>query len=682
MIRPINRYCLLMLCVIFISALPKYSFASGNDGNVVSRKNMDTTVSPTVDFYDYAVGTWIKNATIPAAYPAWNAAYIVHDNNYDKLKEILISSEKDKSAAKGSNVQMVGDFFASGMDTVKIEKDGYNPIKPELEKIDNMKSMDDFYPVFVSIFLGYSNPLFQFSAGADAKNSSLNIAQVDQAGLGLPDRDYYLKDDLRSKKIREKYVVHLKTTFMLVGEDSVEAEKDAQTIMNLETDLAKASFTRVELRDPQKTYNIMTYEELKNLVPNFNWDKYFSILDVPAPDKFNVSEPDFMKEVNNLLKNTSMDQWKTYFKWNVVNAASSYLSSKFVDAKFNFYSRVFYGVSEMQPRWKRVLGAINSNIGMSLGQLYVKENFPPSAKTKAVKIVHSLIDEYRVRIKNLDWMSDATKEKAVAKLNAITIKIGYPDKWKDYSGLEINRGSYFGNVHRSDVFATKKNLAKIGKPVDKTEWFMTPQTVNAYYAPQNNEIVFPAGILQPPFFDPKADDAINYGAMGCVIGHEITHGFDDQGRQYDAKGNMEDWWTKSDQEKFDKKAERIVDQFNSFVAIDTIHVNGKLTEGENIADLGGVTISFNAFKNTEEYKDGKKIDGFTPVQRFFLSFANVYKEKIRPQTQMYYLSIDPHSPNKFRVNGPLSNFAPFWKAFDVKKGDAMKRPSDKIVQIW
>ena len=648
----------------------------------IDRKNMDTTVSPRADFYDYAVGNWIKNNKIPDAYPGWNTFYQLNDNNYDALKKILTKAENDKNAAKGSIEQKVGDFYYSGMDTVKIEKDGYNPIKSELSNIDNMKTKDDFYKELTVLHLGYSNPLFSFSSGADAKNSDLEIAQLDQSGLGLPDRDYYLKNDARSKKIREQYVNHVEKMFKLIGENDTQAKANANTVMNIETKLAKASYPRVELRNPKKIYNKMPLKKLVKLSPDFDWNVYFTEMGVKNPGDINVAEPPFIKEVSSIVKTTPIADWKAYFKWNVLRRSANYLSKDFVNEHFNFYGSTLYGMKTMQPRWKRVLGTINGNIGQLLGKLYVKENFPPEAKAKALKIVHNLINKFGERIKNLDWMSEATKKKALYKLHAITIKIGYPDKWKDYSGLAINRESFFGNVLNSTIFSTKKNLAKIGKAVDKTEWLMNPQTVNAYYNPPNNEIVFPAGILQPPFFDPNADDAVNYGAMGCVIGHEMTHGFDDEGRQYDAKGNMEDWWTKQDEEKFDKRAKKIVEQFDAYNPIDTLHINGKLTEGENIADLGGINISFDAFKDTKEYKEGKKIDGFTPAQRFFLSFANVWKNKTREQTQMIRLKTDPHSPAKYRVIGPLSNFPAFWKAFNVKPGDKMERPADKLVKIW
>ena len=665
---------------IFFSGV--ISESMGQINKEIVRSDMDTTVSPATDFFEYANGNWLKNTKIPAAYSGWGSFYILNNNNLDKLKGILAEVEKNSNLKKGSSEQLVGDFYYTGMDSAKIENDGYKPIKKDLDAVKAIKDLSDFYKELVRVQLGYSNPLFAFGSGPDAKNSKMNIAQLYQSGLGLPDRDYYLKTDDNTKSIRKNYESLIKKSFMLTDVDSVNAKKYADDIVALETKLAKASMSRTERRDPKKTYNKMTLKKLISLAPNFEWDNYFKLNGVSKLGDINVAQPDFIKEVNNVIMNTPLSTLKEYLQWNIIRSASPYLSDPFADANFNFYGKMLNGIKEMQPRWKRVLETINRSIGMELGKLFVKKYFPPYAKKRALEMVHSLMASLKTRIENLEWMSPATKEEAIDKLAAFTVKIGYPDKWKSYKGLDINRESYFGNVLRSSIFNTKKELAKIGKPVDKTEWGMTPQTVNAYYNPQNNEIVFPAGILQPPFFDPKADDAINYGGIGCVIGHEMTHGFDDEGRQYDASGNMKDWWTKSDEIKFNKRAERIVKQFDNYIAVDTLHVNGKLTEGENIADLGGVNISFDAFMKTKEYKEGKKIDGFTPAQRFFLSFANIWKIKNTPERMRLRVKIDPHSPEHYRVDGPLSNTPAFWIAFDVKPGDPMRMPKDKLVKIW
>ncbi len=665
---------------IFFSGI--ISESHGQINNEIVRSDMDTTVSPATDFFEYANGNWLKKTEIPAAYSGWGSFYILNNDNLDKLKNILTEVDRKSDWKEGSSEQLVSDFYSTGMDSAKIEKDGYQPIQPDLKAVSDIKNLNDFYKELVKVQLGYSNPLFGFGSGPDAKNSKMNIAQLDQSGLGLPDRDYYLKTDDNTISIRKSYESLIKKSFMLTDVDSTTAKKYADDIVALETELAKASMSRTERRDPKKTYNKMTIKELISISPDFEWNNYFNLMGVSKPGDINVAEPDFFKEVSNIIKTTPLPILKEYLKWNIIRSASPYLSDSFVDANFNFYGEKMNGIKEMQPRWKRVLGTINGSVGMELGKLFVKKYFPPYAKKRALDMVHSLMASLKTRIENLEWMSPETKKEAIKKLAAFTVKIGYPDKWKSYKGLVINRESYFGNVLQSSIFNTKKDITKIGKPVDKTEWGMTPQTVNAYYNPQNNEIVFPAGILQPPFFDPKADDAVNYGGIGCVIGHEMTHGFDDEGRQYNASGNMKDWWTKSDEEKFDKRAERIVKQFDNYIAVDTLHVNGKLTEGENIADLGGVNISFDAFMKTKEYKEGKEIDGFTPAQRFFLSFANIWKIKTRPERMRLRVKIDPHSPEHYRVDGPLSNTPAFWKAFDVKPGDPMRMPKDKLVKIW
>ena len=678
--KQINSIFLFIVLTFFIGSV--LNFPEEKGGNEINRANMDTTINPANDFFDFANGSWIKNNPVPAEYPTYGSFIILIENNYKKLKKILVQAENNSSSVKGDNAQLVGDFYYSGMDSVKIEEDGYKPIQFELNQIDDIKNLDDFYTVLSKVHLGFSNPLFSFSSSPDAKNSKMVIAELYQDGLGMPDRDYYIKDDPNTKSIKAAYVDFIKNIFSLIGEDSTTINSNVQKILNIETNLAKASMTRVERRDPQKTYHKMNIKQLSEITPDFNWEIYFNSIGVPNPGEINVAQPDFFKEVNSIIKTTPLNDLKIYLKWNVLRFASPYLSMPFENASFDFYSKAINGIQAMQPRWKRVLRVVDRNIGMSLGQLFVKEYFPPEAKEKAMKLVHNLISVLGNRIKNLDWMSAATKEKALNKLSAIGIKIGYPDKWKSYKGLDITRDSYFTDVLNSTIFNSKKELAKIGKPVDRSEWHMTPPTVNAYYNPLVNEIVFPAGILQPPFFDPNADDAVNYGGIGAVIGHEMTHGFDDRGRQYDADGNLKDWWTKSDEEKFNQRAEKIIQQFSNYTPVDTLHMNGKLTEGENIADLGGISISYEAFTNTTQYIKGEKIDGFTPAQRFFLSYANVWRSNSRPQYLTMLIKTNPHSPPKYRVNGPLSNFPPFWKAFNVKVRDPMRSPDDKIVKIW
>lgn len=666
---------ILLLC-------PAITFSQSEEGvEGFDRSSIDTSVSPAVNFYEYANGDWIKNNPIPADYSRWGSFEVLAEENYKVLRKIL-ESAANSDAETGSNEQKIGDFYYTGMDTAQIEKNGYNPIKPELKKISEIKTKDDFYREIANLHKEGVPNLFNFYGRADAKNSDMTIAQLSQGGLGLPDRDYYTNDDARSKDVREKYQQHIARMLMLIGQNKETADKYAHTVMNIETRLAKVSMTRVERRDPDKTYNKTDLQHLAETDPGFEWKNYFNLIGLPDPGAINVEQPDFFKEVAVMISDIPLKDWKTYLSWKVVDDAASYLSSPFENENFEFNGKFMHGAKVLPERWKRVMRSVSRNMGEALGQVYVKETFPPEAKERAHKIVMNLLEAMGERIKAVDWMSEATKKEALKKLAAFSVKIGYPDKWKDYSKLIIKRDSYAANMQRASEFEVQRNQDKIGKPVDKSEWGMTPQTVNASYSPSKNEITFPAAILQPPFFNQDADDAINYGAMGAAIGHEISHGFDDEGRKFDAEGNLKDWWTKEDADNFKARAQKIIDQFNSFVAIDSMHVNGELTTGENIGDLGGLNVAFTAFKKTEEYKENKKIDGFTPAQRFFLGWAQVWRNNIRPQALMLRLKTDPHSPGKFRVNGPLSNMPEFWKAFNVKEGDPMRNPPDKVVKIW
>lgn len=656
--------------------------SDNNDGHGFDLKGMDTTANPAQNFYQYAVGNWVKNNPIPDEYSRWGSFSILTENNYKVLKGILENAAKNKTAKQGSNIKKIGDFFSTGMDSVKIEKLGIKPIEMELKNIASIKSRNDLIKVIARGHKLNGSPIFNIYAAVDAKSSKEHIATLSQSGLGLPDKDYYLKKDKRSKETREKYVKYVSKMFTLLGYPKAEAEKNANAVMKIETRLAKASMTRVERRDPHKTYNKMSFTKIKKLTPYLDWDNYFTYLGFSTPDYFNVSQPKFFKEVNKMIKQVPIKNWRIYLTWNFINRSAPYLNSNFDIANFEFYRKYLRGSKVQSARWKRVMRTINAYLGEALGQLYVEKTFPPEAKERAAKVVVNLKAAMKSRIENLDWMSDETKKQALHKLTSFGVKIGYPDKWRDYSSLDIDSESYIGNVLKGRAFAFKRNMNKLGKPVDKTEWGMTPQTVNAYYSPTRNEIVFPAAILQPPFFNQKADDAINYGAMGAVIGHEITHGFDDQGRKFDADGNLKDWWTKEDGERFDKRAQKIFDQFDSYVPIDSLHINGKLTAGENIADLGGLTVAFTAFKNTEEYKKNEKLDGFTPAQRFFFGWAQVWENNMRDQALRLRIKTDTHSPGKYRVLGPLRNMPEFWEAFNVKPGDKMRMPEDKVVKIW
>ncbi len=645
--------------------------------------NIDTSVKPCQNFYLYADGNWLKNNPIPAAYSRWGSFSELYDRNLTILHEIAENAAAKKNLRKGSDEQLVGDFYFSGMDTVSADKEGIKPLEPYLKKIDGIKNLKQLQSVVAMLQSNGVNALFYFTSEQDLKNSNMMIASLHQSGLSLPDRDYYTKTDKQSKEILQEYNAYTTKMFTLLGENEKTASAEAKTVMNIEKRLAEASMTRVERRDPKATYNMMTLTQTNALTPDFSWNSYLRDLKVSGVRKINVAQPKFIKEVGVMLKEIPLSDWKVYLRWHLVNGMAPYLSQNFVDESFHFYGTVLTGAKELQPRWKRVLERIDRSVGFALGKLYVAKHFSPKAKARAEEMVHNLEAAFAERIKNLDWMSETTKKQALIKLKAIVNKIGYPDKWKSYRGLVINRGPYALNVMRAEAFEFKFELSKIGKPVDRTEWGMTPPTVNAYYDPSMNEIVFPAGILQPPFFNPNADDAVNYGGMGAVIGHEMTHGFDDQGSQFDAKGNLKDWWTKEDAANFKKKADVLVKQFDSYTVLDSLHVNGKLTEGENIADLGGVSISFQAFENTLKGKPRPaKIDGFTPEQRFFLAWAQMWRENDRPQALRQRLIVDPHSPNEFRCNGPLSNFPPFYEAFGCKPGDPMYRSADTRAKIW
>lgn len=645
-------------------------------------KNMDLTVSPGTDFYQYANGNWIKSHPIPDEYSRYGAFEQLIEQNYKELKSLLKEAAKNK-AQQGSIEQKIGDFYATGMDTTKIEKDGVSPLKSEFQRITAIKSKKNIQNEIAHLQLVGPSPLFDVGSGQDEKNTETVIAQLYQGGIGLPDRDYYISDDNRSKEIRKEYVKHIAKMFRLLGDDADKAGAESKTVMNIETQLAKASMTRLERRDPHKTYNKMSLKNLQRLSHNIDWADYFKNIGLENVGDINVGQPHFFKEISKMIKTVGVDDWKTYLRWNLINRSANYLSTDFVKEDFAFYGAFLSGQKVMKPRWKRVLSATNGALGEAVGQLYVKKYFPPEAKKRMLNLVMNLKSVLRSRIQKLDWMSESTKKQALKKLDAMNVKIGYPDKWIDYSKLEIKRDSYIANLVRANQFNFHREMNKIGKPVDRTEWHMNPQTVNAYYNPTMNEIVFPAAILQPPFFNNAADDAVNYGAIGVVIGHEMTHGFDDQGRNFDTKGNLRDWWTKEDEKRFNARAQVLAKQFNNYVVLDSLHVNGELTLGENIADLGGLNISYQALEKSLKGKPRpEKIDGFTPEQRFFLAFAQVWRQNIRPKAQMRRLKEDVHSPGRFRTDGPVSNMPEFYKAFDVKPGDPLYRPKNERAIIW
>lgn len=644
--------------------------------------NMDTTIRPGDNFFMYANGAWLKNNPVPASETRWGSFNVLVENNYKALHDLLNEAASNKNAAKGSAEQKVGDFYRSGMDSAGIDKAGMEPVKPWLARIDAIQDKDGLLKEVAKLQTEGLNQIFGFWVSPDDKNVTRQICQFMQGGLGMPDRDYYFKTDERTTKIRDAYKAYLVKMQGLMGNDDATAQKNADAIFKLETALAGASMTRVEMRDPYKLYNKYNLEGLNKLTPNINWNMMFQEMKISGQDSCIVATPNFFKEVSKQLTATPLDVWKTYLKFHVVNDMSPYLASNFDDAHFDFYGKTVRGQQEQKPRWKRVLSTVDRSVGELLGKMYVDKHFKPEAKERMMELVNNLATTYADRIKRLDWMSEVTKQKALEKLGTFIKKIGYPDKWRDYSKLNVGGNDYVANVMAASAFDYDYTINKLGRPVDKTEWGMTPPTVNAYYNPAFNEIVFPAGILQYPFFDQNADDAVNYGGIGGVIGHEMTHGFDDQGRQYAADGNLKDWWTPEDATKFTEKANVVVTQYNGFTVLDTVHVNGELTLGENLADLGGLAIAYEAFKKTKQGQSNEKIDGFTPDQRFFLSWAQVWRANTRDEEMASRIMTDPHSPNLWRCNGPLSNMPEFYQAFNVQPGDKMYRAENERAKVW
>ncbi len=660
---------------------------SGGSGNGTAVKlldpaNMDTTVKPGDDFFNYANGTWLKNNPVPDDKTRWGSFDELGENNYKKLRTLLEGAANNKSAAAGSNDQKVGDFYRSGMDSAAIDKAGITPLNEIMTRIDNIKDANGVLSEVAIEHTEGVGPLFGFYVSPDDKNVTKEICQFSQGGLGMPDRDYYFEKDERTAKIRDAYKEYQVKLLTLMGEDSAAAKKDAADIYKLEEALAGASMTRVEMRDPYKLYNKYNVAGIDKVTPNIEWNGLLQDLRVSGQDSMIVGMPNFFAEVSKQLKATPVDVWKKYLKFHLVSNMAPFLSNNIDEAHFAFYGTAVRGQKVQQPRWKRVLRVIDGSIGELLGQMYVDKYFVPEAKKRMLELVNNLQQTYAERIKRLDWMSEATKQKALVKLNAFTKKIGYPDKWKDYSKVTIGGNDYVKNIIAASQFEYNYNLSKLGKPVDKTEWGMTPPTVNAYYNPAFNEIVFPAGILQYPFFDMNADDAVNYGGIGAVIGHEMTHGFDDQGRLYDADGNLNNWWTSDDSAHFVQKADMVVNQFDKMIVIDTMHANGSLTEGENLADLGGLNIAYEAFKKTKQGQSEDKIDGFTPDQRFFLSWAQVWRANTRPQELAMRLKTDPHSPVQLRCNIPISNMEAWYKAFNIPNTAKMYRPENDRARVW
>ena len=647
----------------------------------VDRANLDETVAAGDDFYQYACGGWIKANPLQPQYSRYGTFDQLAENNREQVKDLIQNLGKTKHEY-GTIAQKVGDLYSMGMDSVKLNEQGCNPLKSDLDVISKAKR-EDFIAIIAWLHRGIASPFFGSDVSSDLMDSDNNIFYIAQSGMGLGDRDYYLENDANTKKIRTAYINYIETLFKLSGWKPAAAKKAAKNVLKIETELAKVAMSREDQRDLEKQYNMFDKSKLESEYPNIDWTMFFNSLGLKNVDKINVCQVNTMAEVNNMLKTLPEAEIKDYLAYNYMSSASSSLSDEFNDANFEMFSKTLSGKTEKQPRWKRAVGAPNGLLGEAVGQLYVDEYFPGKSKEKMLELVNNLKIALAEHIANLPWMSDKTKVNALVKLNSLAVKVGYPDKWKDYSKIEINPNlSYWENIKNATQFHADEEYAKYGKPVDKSEWHMTPQTVNAYYNPTTNEICFPAGILQAPYFDVDADDASNYGAIGVVIGHEMTHGFDDMGRKFDQNGNMVDWWTEEDADKFKSLTDVLVNQFNAVEVAEGVNANGLFTLGENIADQGGLNVSYTAFKKTDQGKKGESKDGFTPEQRFFISYANVWAGNITEQEILRRTKTDPHSLGKWRVNATLKNVEPFIKAFNVKEGDAMFIAPSERVMIW
>jgi putative endopeptidase len=643
--------------------------------------SMDLGVKPCENFYLYSCGNWIKTNPIPSDQARWDVYSKLTFENQEFLWGLLEQAGKT-DAPRSPNQQKIGDLFHACMDESTVERAGATPIQVQLAAIAAMKSPADL-PALLAVqhlTLYASSMFFNFGSNQDFADSSSIIAFADAGGLGLPDRDYYTKTDAKSEDLRQKYLAHVQQMFQLLGDSPETAAANAKTVMRIETALAGATLTRVEQRDPYKLFHKMSRSELQALTPSFRWDAYFTGIQLPPTRLINVAQPAFYREFEVQLKANSLDDLKTYLRWHLIHAKARFLSSTFVQADFDFFSKTLRGVPAMQPRWKRCVSLVDHNLGEALGQVFVEKNFTPDTKARTVAMTKEIEIAMQHEIESLPWMSPATKKQALLKLHGVTNKIGYPDKWRDYSPVEIKRDDFLGDIERAVAFESRRDLDKIGKPVDRTEWQMSPPTVNAYYDPQMNDINFPAGVLQPPLFDPKMDDAPNYGNTGATIGHELTHGFDDEGRQFDAKGNLHDWWTKKDADEFQKRADCVSDEYSGFTIVDDIKINGKLTMGEDVADLGGTLLAYIAWKAAEKRKNLPSVDGFTPDQRFFIGMAQWACGSERPENLRVSAITNPHSPNEFRINGVVSNMPEFRNAFACQAGQPMVR--EKSCKIW
>ena len=678
-----NAIAILFLCIMAAGCGQKAVETTQSKREVfpaIELSNMDTTINPADDFFRYCNNNWLKNNPIPETYSTYGAFHEIGERTELQIQEIIDEALQDKDAKQGSNVQKIRDFYNAGMDTAAINERGYSELLPYFEKIDQVNDKSQL-PELVGLlqYDGFGWPLFQAGSYADFKNAERAIMIVFQPELGLPDRDLYLVEE--TQEMRDKYVEHIANMFQLTGTDSTLATQKAQNVLAFETELAKFSMPLEECLDPTKLYHLKSRQELQTSMPVFNWDNFFDATGAPAFDSLNVASPDYFTALNGVIQNTDLGTIKDYLRWMVINYSAPSLSEDLVTEDFNFFKKYLYDVEEQNPRWRRVLNKTSDYLGEAIGQLYVEKYFSAEAKERMLNLVGNLRMALRERIKNLDWMSDETKARAIHKLDCYNVKIGYPDKWLDYSSYEVTPDSYFMNIRRGKRFDHERDMAKIGKPVDKGEWDMNPQEVNAYYNPELNEIVFPAGILQPPFFNMDADDAVNYGSIGVTIGHEMTHGFDNMGRMYDEKGNLNNWWTDEDDAKFTERTKQLVKLFDEF-ELNGLHINGKLTLGENIADLGGLNVAWDAYQMTDEAKANKSIDGFTPAQRFFISYGTTWRRNMRDKALERRIKEDVHSPAEARVNRALGSMPHFYEAFDIPEGSKMYIAPEERAAIW
>jgi putative endopeptidase len=663
--------CILVLLVAIV--IP----SAWGQSRVLDVTSMDTSVDPCTDFFAYSCGSWIKKNPIPPDQTSWSVYSKLEDDTKAILREILESSALP-AGRRDALTQKIGDYYAACMDEKAIDAAAIKPLQPVLDQIQQLRFKRDIAEVVGAMVS--DDALFLFRSDLDYKDSTQEIAEADQGGLGLPDRDYYLKTDAKSVELRKAYAAHLRKIFGLLGDEPPAAALEARTVLRIETALAKGSLTRVERRDPQKLYHKMTIGQLGALNPSFQWKIYLAKVGLPSVEALNVETPVFFKTLNTELRNETIASWKTYLRWHLINANAPFLSSDFVNADFDFYGKTLQGAEELEPRWKRCVGYADNDLGEALGRAYVERNFSPEAKDRAQKMVKEIEDAMGGDIDSLPWMTATTKQRALEKLHAVTNKIGYPDKWRDYSALTITRDDEMGNVLRAREFEFHRQLNKIGKPVDHGEWQMTPPTVNAYYDPQMNDINFPAGVLQPPLFDARSDAAPNFGDTGATMGHELTHGFDDEGRQFDAQGNLRDWWTPEDAKAFDQRASCISDQYSQYVVVDDIKINGKLTLGEDIADLGGMILAHMAWQDDTKGLKSEPLEGFTPEQRFFIAYGQSWCASTRDETKRLRATVDPHSPDKYRANGVVSNMPEFQQAFHCKAGAPMVR--ENRCRVW